>query len=108
MTTQYFKTAKQVSSYLNKIADAYGLVYENTLIPNDMNAYAKSVIEWAEYMKSEKSYYNYNRVLWVRKLGVEDSKQRAEYFGGIVATVTINFYKGTKTYTVIKENVPTE
>lgn len=108
MTTQDFKTAKQVANYLNKIADAYGFVYETTLIPNDMKAYAGTVIEWADAMKAERSYYNYTRTLWIRHHGVESTKQRAEYFGGIVATVEIVFCKDTKTYTVIKKNVPTE
>ena len=108
MTTQYFKTAKQVANYLNTIADAYGFVYETSLIQCDMKAYAGTVIEWADAMKAERFYYNYTRTLWIRRQGVESTKQRADYFGGIVATVEIVFHKDTKKYTVIKQNVPTE
>ena len=105
MTRQYFKTAKQVANYLNKIAEVYGFVYETTLIQNDMKAYAGDVLEWADVMKKEKSYFNYSRTFWIRRQGVESTKQRAEYFGGIVATVEVDFYKDTKQYTVIKQNV---
>lgn len=82
MTRQYFKTAKQVANYLNKIAEYYGFVYETTLIQNDMKAYAGDVLEWADVMKKEKSYFNYSRTFWIRRQGVESTKERAEYFGG--------------------------
>ena len=105
MTTNNFKTAKQVANELNKIATAYGIVYETVLIENDMAYYAKETIEWADAMKAEKSFYNYSRNLYIRHHGVESSLDRANHFGGIVAKVTIKFDKTAKEYTVIRENI---
>ena len=105
MTTNIFKTAKQVANELNKIAAAYGFVNETALIENDMAYYAKETIEWANEMKAEKSFYNYSITLYIRKHGVERSLERANHFGGIVAKVTIEFYKATKEYKVIRENI---
>lgn len=105
MTTNNFKTAKQVANELNKIAAAYGFVNETTLIENDMAYYGKETIEWAEEMKAEKSFYNYTKNLYIRKHGVESSLERANHFGGILAKVTIKFDRTAKEYTVIRENI---
>lgn len=105
MTTNNFKTAKQVANELNKIAAAYGFVNETTLIESDMAYYGKETIEWAEAMKAEKSFFNYTKNLYIRKQGVESSLERANHFGGILAKVTIKFDKTAKEYTVIRENI---
>lgn len=105
MTTNIFKTAKQVANELNKIATAFGIVYETSLIESDMAYYAKQTIEWADAMKAEKSFFNYSKNLYIRRLGVESTLERANHFGGIVAKVTIEYNKATKEYKVTRENI---
>lgn len=105
MTTNIFKTAKQAAAELNKIAAAYGFVYETIFIEKDMEHYAKEVIEWHDSMKAEKSYFNYSHNLWIRRSGVECLKSRADYFGGIIAKITVEFNKETKEYKIIRENI---
>lgn len=65
-----------------------------------MEYYAQETIDWSKAMRDEKSFYNYSKTLWIRKQGVESSEKRANFFGGVVATITIEFDKESKIYTI--------
>lgn len=105
METKTFKTAKQVANELMRIANAYGLVYESALIVNDMNIYAERQIEYAEAMKIKNGgKFNYTENYYIREHGVESDRARLEYFGGHLATVTVQYVMKKGEYFVTKKN----